>query len=136
VNEKSNLYPRLSIDNALRVRQLAHQTLGIVASRGGERFAAYQDQIVGCWLAGLYDTDRQVSQAAGESLRKVYDSQIKIRQLWKDYQKPILDYWVNSILHERPETLSDVRNSTPADMEAKYARVVSGGLLSIGHLIS
>ena len=131
-----NLYPRLSIDNALRVRQLAQQTLGIVAQLGATRFDIYLPQIVGCWLAGLYDGDKQVSQAAGESIRQVFTALDKIRQLWRTHQKAILDFWSNVILNEQSSTLSDVRSNTTADMEAKYGRIIVGGFMSVGHLIS
>ena len=87
-------------------------------------------------MAGLYDGDRLVSQSAGESLRQVFDSQVKIRLLWKTYQKSIVEFWSNVIINERPETLIDARGNTVAEMEAKYARTVSGGIMAIGHLIS
>lgn len=47
----------------------------------------------------------------------------------------MLEYLEDAILHHTPQTLSDERTTSPDDANAKHARVVSSGLLSVDQLL-
>ncbi|KZF25198.1 hypothetical protein L228DRAFT_63765 [Xylona heveae TC161] len=131
-----NLYPRTSIDNSRRVRQLAHCLQGQIASSCGKRLAKYMPNVAGSWLAGLYDNDKQVARAAQDSLRLVFNSTEKFRAVWKIYQQSILEYSRDAILRETVHSLSDERTVSPDEAEGKYARVVATSIALLTELLS
>ncbi|KAI9756433.1 MAG: hypothetical protein M4579_003855 [Chaenotheca gracillima] len=130
------IYPRTSIDVSRRVRQLAHSVQSQFARSSGKRIAKHMPQVVGAWLAGIYDNDRGVSRSAEEGLRSVFPSQDKLQNVWRVYQRPILEFSKEVILKETAQTLSDERVVSPDDAESKHARVVATGISLIGSLLS
>ncbi|KAH5107178.1 E3 ubiquitin protein ligase listerin [Parastagonospora nodorum] len=130
------IYPRTSIDNAKAVRQNAHHLHGQIAASAGKRIAKHMPQSVAAWLCGLYDSDRSVVEATQSSLRQVFNTPEKIQNIRKAYQQPILEYCRDAIDKESTATLSDERNVTPDDAEAKYSRVISACISLLGSLLS
>ncbi|KYG42752.1 hypothetical protein M433DRAFT_157530 [Acidomyces richmondensis BFW] len=118
-------YPRLSIDNFRRVRQLSHALNGQVCSNSGKKVAKHLPRIAGPWLAGTHDSDRAVAKAAHDSIDLVFPSPEKIATLKAKFNAPILEYCRDAILRETVKTLSDERIVTAEDAEATYARVVA-----------
>jgi hypothetical protein len=129
------LYPRTSIDNSRRVRQLAHWTQGQLAAACGKRIAKHMPSVAGAWLCGLRDNDKTVSRAAYDAFSKVFSSADKQRGVWRAFQAPILEYCRDAILNETVQTLSDERTTTPDDAESKYARVIATALLTTANAI-
>ncbi|KAF7717503.1 E3 ubiquitin-protein ligase listerin [Penicillium ucsense] len=129
------VYPRASIDLSRRVRQLAHTIISSVAGLVGKRIAPFIPKVVGAWLAGLYDSDRPVHRSALDSLTIVFSTEAKRSNLWKFYQKAILDFVEDVLLHQTSSTLSDERTVKPDDAKAKYARVVGAGLLLFNRIL-
>lgn len=119
------VYPRTSIDNTRRVRQLAHMVHGQICLACGKRIAKHMPQIIGAWLAGLYDNDKAVSRAAQEALHRVFATPEKLHNVRKVYFESTLDFCKNMIDNETPSTLSDERTSSPDELEAKYSRVLA-----------
>ena len=101
----------------------------------GKRIAKYMTQIVSSWLAGLYDNDRAVTRTARESLQQVFNSEEKLKSLWRLYRSSILEYAHNAIEKESIYTLSDERTSSPDDASAKYARVVGAAISMVANVI-
>jgi E3 ubiquitin-protein ligase listerin len=130
-----NIYPRTSIDNARRVRQLAHSLQGFLTLSSGKRIAPQLPKVIGAWLTGAFDSDRSVSRAALESFETAFPSEEKRKAVWKIYQGPLLEYVEDAVLRHSPQTLSDERNTSPDDAEAKYVRVVSTALLALDQLL-
>ncbi|KAI9882616.1 MAG: hypothetical protein M1823_005635 [Watsoniomyces obsoletus] len=122
------LYPRLSIDTERRVRQLAHNVLGQIAALSGKQLARHMPSIVGPWLAGMYDNDRIVRKAAQDAFEQTFLLEEKLREVWRVYQRSILDHAKDCILRETVTTLSDERTVSQDDADAKYARVVATGI--------
>ncbi|KAL1960846.1 hypothetical protein VTO42DRAFT_5829 [Malbranchea cinnamomea] len=132
----AHLYPRTSIDSARRVRQLAHTIQGSIVSITGKRVARHVPKVVGAWLAGLYDNDKPVQRAAQESIVKAFPTEEKRRGIWKVYQSQILEFVVDAVLRQTPQTLSDERTVKPDEANAKHARVVATGLQVLIRLLS
>jgi hypothetical protein len=131
-----NIYPRTSIDNSRRVRQLAHTVQGQVALRSGKRIAKHIPKVVGAWLAGLFDNDKLVSKTASESFQQVFANPEKRQALWRVYQGPVLEYCQQVFDNETPKTLSDERSVSLDDANAKYYRVITSTLGLLASLIS
>ncbi|WPH00474.1 Hypothetical protein R9X50_00330300 [Acrodontium crateriforme] len=129
------LYPRLSIDNGLRVRQLAHTLNGSICSKCGKRIAKYLPRIAGPWLAGTYDSDRSVSRSAQEALGAVFPSAEKVHGLRRAFCGNLLEFCRDAVLAENIQTLSDERSVSPDDASATYARVVATSLALICSLV-
>ena len=118
------IFPRTSIDNSRRVRQLAHSLQGQIASAYGKRLAKHMPSIIPTWLAGLHDPDKSVYRAAQESFSKAFSTEEKMRSIWRVYQTPIIEYLHDVVTKESQNTLSDERTTSPDDAATKYSRVV------------
>lgn len=129
------VFPRLSIDNSRRVRQLTHILNGHVCSKSGKRTAPHMPRIAGPWLAGLFDSDRAGAKAASDALHLVFNTPEKVYGVRKAFQRPILEYCRDAALYETIQTLSDPRTVNPDDAEATYARVVATSLTVISSLL-
>ncbi|KAK1814744.1 hypothetical protein LTR12_010880 [Friedmanniomyces endolithicus] len=129
------LYPRLSIDSARRVRQLAHVCNGSICAKSGKRTARHLPRIIGSWLAGCYDSDRAAARAAQDALALVFSSAEKVVALKKTFQGAILAYCKDALLYETLQTLSDERTVSPADAENTYARVMATSLAVVNNLL-
>lgn len=129
------VYPRASIDNSRRVRQLAHSTQGSITALVGKRIARHLPKVIGAWLAGLYDNDRPVTRSASESFTRVFSTEDKRNNVWRIYRSAILEFVEDVILQQSPQTLSDERTVKPDDAEAKYARVAGTALLLFNRIL-
>ncbi|KAG9683243.1 hypothetical protein KCU95_g18503, partial [Aureobasidium melanogenum] len=130
------LYPRLSIDSARRVRQLAHNVLGQIAVKSGKRMVKHMSRIAGPWLAGAQDSDRAAAKAAQDALKHVFNTPEKLQNLGKAFQQPILEHCRDALLNETVQTLSDERSVSPADAQATYSRVVATSIAVISNLLN
>ncbi|KAI0477955.1 hypothetical protein F4859DRAFT_43090 [Xylaria cf. heliscus] len=128
------LYPRVSIDNSRRVRELAHTLQFELMRSARKRMEKNVPKVVGPWLAGTFDRDRAVSRAAAEGLSSFLTTPEKIAQFWKRCQQQILDY-ADGAIKETPETLSDRRSTNSDDADAKYFRVLAGSLALVLNLL-
>ncbi|KAF2772540.1 hypothetical protein EJ03DRAFT_187282 [Teratosphaeria nubilosa] len=130
------LYPRLSIDSARRVRQLAHTLHGQICSKCGKRVARHLPRIAGPWLAGTYDSDRAAGKAAQDAFATVFPTAEKVLGVKKTFHESILQYCRDAALHETVKTLSDERTVSSDDAEATYSRVVATSLAVVNSLLS
>ena len=97
--------------------------------------ARHMPKVVAPWVAGQYDNDKSVSRAADESLRRVFSSQEKMKNVWRLYQISILEYARDVVVKETANTLSDERTTSPDDSSAKYSRVVSASIMMVMNLM-
>lgn len=123
----TQLYPRTSIDNSRRVRELSHNLQFELMKSARKRMERHIPTVVGAWLAGLYDRDRVVARAANDGLSSFLNTPEKVLGFWKKCQAQILDFSIEGI-QETKDTLSDERSTTSEDSEAKYFRVVTASL--------
>ncbi|KAK5991474.1 E3 ubiquitin-protein ligase listerin [Cladobotryum mycophilum] len=123
----AQIYPRISIDNSRRVRELSHTLQFELMKSARKRMERYLPKIVGAWLAGLYDRDRSAARAANDGLASFLNTPEKVSAFWKKCQGQILDYAIDAI-KETEDTLSDERSTTKEDAEAKYLRVITASL--------
>ncbi|KAI0830982.1 hypothetical protein F5Y06DRAFT_203044 [Hypoxylon sp. FL0890] len=128
------LYPRISIDNSRRVRELSHILQFELMKSARKRSEKHVPKIVGSWLAGTFDKDKAVSRAAIEGLSSFLTTPEKVVQFWKRCQAQILEYASNAI-KETAETLSDERSTNSDDAEAKYHRVLGSSLALVLNLL-
>ncbi|KAJ4287839.1 hypothetical protein N0V88_007549 [Collariella sp. IMI 366227] len=121
------LYPRLSIDDSARVREVSHQLLFHLLNAAKKRMAKKLPAFVGPWLAGTFDRDKRVARAASEALASFLQTKEKEAAFWKAVQTRALEFATEAI-KETPDTLSDERSTTKQDSDAKYFRVVGASL--------
>lgn len=128
------IYPRVSIDNSRRVRELSHSLQLELLKSGRKRMERRLHGIVAVWVAGSFDRDRAVARVASAGLSSFLDTPGKMNAFWIKCQSQILDFAIES-MRETRDSLSDERSTTPEDAEAKYFRVVYASLsLVIGLL--
>lgn len=118
------LYPRMSIDNDRRVRELSHTLQFELLRSARKRMERNLPKIAGSWLAGTYDKDKAVARCATEGISTFLNTEDKLTLFWKKCQAQILQYATDAII-ETPDTLSDERSTKPEDAEAKYYRVIA-----------
>ncbi|KAH6658918.1 hypothetical protein BKA67DRAFT_665755 [Truncatella angustata] len=128
------VYPRISIDNARRVRELSHTLQLELMKSARRRMERRVPKIVATWIAGTFDRDRGVSRAATEGLSSFLTTPDKTLQFWNKCQPQILEYASDAIL-ETPDTLSDERSTSTDDAEAKYYRVLGSSLALVLNLL-
>ncbi|OAA66870.1 ring zinc finger protein [Niveomyces insectorum RCEF 264] len=122
-----HFYPRLSIDDSRKVRELAHTLQSELVKSARKRMEKHMPKIVGPWLAGTYDRDRAVARAAADGLAFILTTDEKARVFYTRLQPQILAY-ATAALNETPTTLSDMRSSSKEEADLKYYRVVYGSL--------
>ena len=88
----TTLYPRTSIDNARRVRLLAHSLQGTLTALSTKRIVTYLPRLVGPWLCGTFDADRGVAKAARDALEHAFPNSEKRDALWKIYKDSLIGY--------------------------------------------
>jgi len=130
------LYPRLSIDTTRRVRQLAHVVTAKIVILCGKRIAPYLPSIIPAWLCGNFDSDRIVAKAAQDALLQAFKTQIKIRDIWRLFQKQIAEYCRDAVLFETPTTLTDERTVNKDEVDATYYRVITTCIVTLDSCIS
>jgi hypothetical protein len=108
---------------------------GAFTAIAGKRIAPYLPKVVGAWLSGTFDSDKTVSRSAQDALEKSFPTPEKRRAVWKSYQRPLVEYAEDAILHQTPQTLSDERSTSPDDAEAKHVRVVGTATLVLCQLL-
>lgn len=124
---QTQLYPRISIDNSRRVRELSHTLQFELMKSARKRMERHVPKVVGAWLSGLYDRDRGVARAANDGLSSFLTTPEKVAAFWSKCQAQILDY-ATQAAQETQDTLSDERSTTVEDAEAKYFRVITASL--------
>ncbi|TGJ82616.1 hypothetical protein E0Z10_g6158 [Xylaria hypoxylon] len=134
VEEPVQSYPRASIGNSRRVRELSHILQFELMKSARKRMEKNVPKIVGPWLAGTFDRDRPVSRAATEGLSSFLTTPDKVAQFWKRCQQQILNY-ANDAINETAETLSDRRSTNADDADAKYFRVLAASLALVLNLL-
>ncbi|CAK7225973.1 hypothetical protein SCUCBS95973_006046 [Sporothrix curviconia] len=127
-------YPRLSIDDARRVRELAHTLQLALMQSARKRMERHLPKVAGPWLAGTYDRDRAVAKAAAGGLASFLTTDDKTTLFWKRLQPQILAY-ATAALQETPTTLSDMRSSTQDEADLKYYRVLYGSVALVLALV-
>ncbi|KAI0870831.1 hypothetical protein GGS24DRAFT_474003 [Hypoxylon argillaceum] len=127
-------YPRVSIDNSRRVRELSHTLQFELMKSARKRMEKNVPKVVGPWLAGTFDRDRAVSRAATEGLSSFLTTPEKVAQFWKRCQQQILNY-ADDAIKETADTLSDRRSTNADDADAKYFRVLAGSLALVLNLL-
>lgn len=118
------LYPRISIDNDRRVRELSHTLQFELLKSARKRMERNIPRIAGVWLAGTFDREKPVARAATQGLSTFLTTEDKITQFWKKCQAQVLQFATEAII-ETPDTLSDERSTKAEDAEAKYYRVIA-----------
>ncbi|KAJ4425091.1 hypothetical protein N0V82_000145 [Gnomoniopsis sp. IMI 355080] len=118
------LYPRISIDNDRRVRELSHTLQFELLKSARKRMERNIPKIAGVWLAGTFDREKPVARAATDGLATFLTTEDKLTQFWKKCQSQVLQFATGAVV-ETPDTLSDERSTKPEDAEAKFYRVIA-----------
>jgi hypothetical protein len=108
---------------------------GAFTVAAGKRIVPYLPKVIGVWLSGTFDSDKSVSRSARDALEKSFPTQEKQKAVWKLYQRSLIEYAVDAILNQTPQTLSDERTTSPDDAEAKHVRVVGTATLVLAQLL-
>ncbi|KAL2061873.1 hypothetical protein VTL71DRAFT_7251 [Oculimacula yallundae] len=128
-------YPRISIDNSRRVRELSHILQFELLKSARKRMEKYIPKIVGTWLGGTYDRDRAVARAANDGTKSFLDTPAKMALFYKRCETSILEY-AQEALEETAQTLSDERTMSHDDMQAKYFRVIGSSISLFSNLLA
>lgn len=75
------------------------------------------------------------SNAAKESLKQVFSTEEKMKNVWAVYLGSIMEYCSDALFKETIKTLSDERTVSPDDAFAKHARVVAAAIHVMRHII-
>ncbi|KAK6175849.1 hypothetical protein SNE40_014229 [Patella caerulea] len=129
------LYNRLSIDNDHKVREAVQQTFLIITSQIKKEIAPYLKSIMGCWILSQCDTYPTVASAANQAFHNTFPSG-KQNEALTIYRQEIINYFVDNLVSQTAQSLSDSKATDSEDMESKYTRTVASSLLGCRKLIS
>ena len=93
-------------------------------------------KLIPSWLAGTFDNDKSVARAAADALDETFATPVKKDALWKIYRDAVYERVEDSLLLQTAATLSDERNTSQDDAEAKYVRVVGTALRLASQLVT
>ncbi|KAF8849447.1 hypothetical protein BDZ45DRAFT_732224 [Acephala macrosclerotiorum] len=130
----SELYPRLSINNSRRVRELSHLIQHQILDSAKSRIQPYIPQMLPTWLAGTFDSDKGAAKAAKDGLEVLLNTAEKRSTALKKLQQVILAY-VQGGLDETPSTLSDERTMSAEDLKAVYFRMIGNSIDMVTSLL-
>ncbi|KAK3318725.1 hypothetical protein B0H66DRAFT_640071 [Apodospora peruviana] len=130
----ADLYPRVSIDNSRRVRELSHIVLRELFKSARKSLVKRLPRLIGAWFGGTCDKEKVVSRAANDGMSEFLGTEERKLALWSKAQKNIMDYAIEAI-SETPDTLTDPRTCTKEDSEAKYYRVAASSLYLVLNLM-
>jgi hypothetical protein len=116
------------------VRELSHVLQFELLKSARKRMERYIPIIVGAWLSGTYDRDRPVARAANDGITSFLDTEEKVLAFWRRCQPEILKY-AQEAIKETPQTLSDERNMSSDDVQAKYDRVIGASMSLVINLL-
>ncbi|KAJ3162603.1 listerin E3 ubiquitin protein ligase 1 [Geranomyces variabilis] len=126
-------YNRLSADADRRVRETTGAVhLGLV-NKVRKQLAPHLKELIGSWLCATHDPYKEVSRLASTAFKTAFPS--KQADVMAFCQPEILQFIVDNLLVQTPETMSDPRFTSPEDMKSRYARVVSSSLVILASLI-
>lgn len=132
------LYPKLAIDNSRNVRILSHKIHSLYLEIiGGKAFSKYLKSSMPIWLQGIYDNDKTVANSTYKYLLNSFqnDKEKVDTKIWIIFLEPIVNYITSVITSETHESLSDQRYIKEVDSQAKYERVLNGGLMMLIKII-
>lgn len=116
------------------MRELSHVLQYELLKSARKRMEKYVPGIVGAWLSGTYDRDRPVARAANDGITSFLDTEEKVLSFWRRCQPQILAY-AQEAIKETPQTLSDERNMSLDDVQAKYDRVMGASMSLVVNLL-
>ena len=116
------------------MRELSHVIQFELLKSARKRMEKYIPSIVGVWLSGTYDRDSLVARAANDGITSFLDTEEKVLSFWRRCQPQILAY-AQEAIKETPQTLSDERNMSSDDVQAKYDRVIGASMSLVVHLL-
>lgn len=116
------------------MRELSHVLQFELLKSARKRMEKYIPSIVGAWLSGTYDRDRPVARAANDGITSFLDTEEKVLSFWRRCQPQILAY-AQEAIKETPQTLSDERNISSDDVQAKYDRVTGDSMSLVVNLL-
>ncbi|KAL5624675.1 hypothetical protein BROUX41_004735 [Berkeleyomyces rouxiae] len=129
------VYPRMSIDNSRRVRELAHGLLVCFLHSTRKRIEKHLPKFFPAWYAGRSDSSPSVVQIVRQGQQALISSPEKMAHAITKCQSILLRYACDC-LQETKDSLSDERSTKPEDAEAKYYRVITGSMVIVKALMA
>ncbi|KAI9139465.1 hypothetical protein BKA69DRAFT_1085574 [Paraphysoderma sedebokerense] len=124
------LFTRLAIDVDRRCRISVYEIHEFIVRNVGKQLAPYLKSIIGTWVVSFYDVSKDVANLATNSFQAAFPPS-KRSEVLVFCMEELLEFVIDTVLHKTPDTLSDPRYTSKEDMNAKYARVLSGCILSV-----
>ncbi|KAJ3050808.1 listerin E3 ubiquitin protein ligase 1, partial [Rhizophlyctis rosea] len=127
------LYNRLGTDVDRRVRENTGQAHLALVRKARKQLAPVLKELIGTWLILRFDPAKDAAKAAAEAFQEAFPN--KQADVLTFCQTEILQFLTEHLLNTTPETLSDPRFITPEDMTARFARVISSCLYTLGWML-
>ncbi|ESO83676.1 hypothetical protein LOTGIDRAFT_133152, partial [Lottia gigantea] len=121
------LYNRLSMDVDCKVREAVNNTFLVVSVRVGKEIAPYLKSIMGCWIASQCDTYPIVAFSAIKVFQNTFPGN-KQNDALTLYRQEIVDFLVDNLINQTPQSLSDPKTTDQVEMDSKYSRVIASSL--------
>ncbi|XP_018571354.1 E3 ubiquitin-protein ligase listerin isoform X2 [Anoplophora glabripennis] len=116
-------YNVLSTDIDNRVREATHNVHHEIVLKAKRNIAPYLKQLMAPWFTSQYDTYPPAASAAAQAFKDAFPVN-KFQEAVVYCQEEILSYINDNLLVQTAQTLSNTKNTSAEDAEAKYERVL------------
>lgn len=123
----ARLFCQLVQDPEHRVREAAHVAQRAIVRAARRNLAPHLRQLAGPWFTAQYDTHPPAASAAALALQDAFPPKKMIEAIIF-CQQEILNYIIDNVTVQTPQTLSNPKISSAEDMESKYQRVLVSSL--------
>ncbi|KAJ2468546.1 hypothetical protein GGI02_003669, partial [Coemansia sp. RSA 2322] len=126
------LFKRHMFDADRRVRAAVAGVHAVLAKRAGKRLAPNLKLLIGPWVASYFDPHRDAAKVVRQAFEAVFPES-KRTEVYSYCLGELLEFGIDNIVNQTPESLSDPRFTDAEDMRSKYEHVIgaSFGVLAL-----
>ncbi|XP_046392892.1 E3 ubiquitin-protein ligase listerin [Ischnura elegans] len=129
-----HIYNLLAMDADHRVREASHQAQRQLALVAKKNLAPYLKALAGPWFTGMYDTYPPAASAARQAFQDAFPPAKTVEAI-SFCQEEIFNYIFDNLVNQNANTLSNPKNSSAEEMEAKYTRTLISSLQGYSYFL-
>uniref|UniRef100_A0A3P9M3P8 E3 ubiquitin-protein ligase listerin n=1 Tax=Oryzias latipes TaxID=8090 RepID=A0A3P9M3P8_ORYLA len=129
------IYCKISMDQDRRIREATQQAFEQLVLKVRRSLAPFLKSLMGHWILSQCDTYTPAASAACQAFQAAF-SPAKQPEALGFCKDEILNVLQDILLNETADSLSDPKNVTAEEREAKYLRMLTSSLLGVRTLLS
>ncbi|ORX72453.1 hypothetical protein DL89DRAFT_113333 [Linderina pennispora] len=128
------LFRKHIFDPDRRVRAAVATVNAALVKSAGKRLAPNLKQLIGAWIASYFDPHREVAKTSKKAYETVFPESRR-KEVFAYCMDELVDFAVDNIVNQTPETLSDPRFADAEEMKSKFEQVIGASFGILGLVI-